>query len=161
MSLQRNAKCYEEKSYHFQVYHCLKVKPSFREKLFQKEKNNCYGFVRSDFQVICGFIVGKIAGCQAQPKPLPIHIHCLGYIFYHYTMLQKFCWFRRFLFYDFYFGFYSLNASNIYYSTKHLCIHYDLLLQQHSYLNPLLFYAHYCHLLKTNTSLALIQHILR
>ena len=39
MLLRRNAKCYEEKSYHYQIYHCLKVKPSFHEKLFQKEKN--------------------------------------------------------------------------------------------------------------------------
>ena len=29
----------KKKSYHYQVYHCLKVKPSFYEKLFQKEKN--------------------------------------------------------------------------------------------------------------------------
>ena len=27
------------KSYHYQIYHYLKVKPSFHEKLFQKEKN--------------------------------------------------------------------------------------------------------------------------
>ena len=39
MLLWRNGKCYEEKSYHCQIYHCLKVKPSFYEKLFQKEKN--------------------------------------------------------------------------------------------------------------------------
>ena len=32
-------KSYKEKSYHYQIYHCLKVKPSFHEKLFQKEKN--------------------------------------------------------------------------------------------------------------------------
>ena len=37
--LRRNAKCYEEKSHHYQIYHCLKVKPSFHGKLFQKEKN--------------------------------------------------------------------------------------------------------------------------
>ena len=29
----------EEKSDHYQIYYCLKVKPSFHEKLFQKEKN--------------------------------------------------------------------------------------------------------------------------
>ena len=39
MLLWRNAKCYEEKSYHYQIYHCLEVKPSFHKKLFQKEKN--------------------------------------------------------------------------------------------------------------------------
>ena len=39
MLLRRNAKCYKEKSYHYQIYHRLKVKPSFHEKLFQKEKN--------------------------------------------------------------------------------------------------------------------------
>ena len=32
-------KSYKEKSCHYQIYHCLKVKPSFHEKLFQKEKN--------------------------------------------------------------------------------------------------------------------------
>ena len=37
--LPRNAKFYKEKSYHYQIYHCLKVKPSFHKKLFQKEKN--------------------------------------------------------------------------------------------------------------------------
>ena len=30
---------YEDKSYHYHIYHCLKVKLSFHEKLFQKEKN--------------------------------------------------------------------------------------------------------------------------
>ena len=39
MLLQRNAKCYEEKSCDYQIYHCLKVKTSFHKKLFQKEKN--------------------------------------------------------------------------------------------------------------------------
>ena len=29
----------KEKSYHYQIYHCLKVKPFFHEKLSQKEKN--------------------------------------------------------------------------------------------------------------------------
>ena len=28
--------CYEEKFYHYQIYHCLKVKPSFHKKLFQQ-----------------------------------------------------------------------------------------------------------------------------
>ena len=28
----------KEKSYHYQIYHCLKVKTSFHEKLSQKEK---------------------------------------------------------------------------------------------------------------------------
>ena len=39
MLLRRNAKCYKEVFYHYQIYHCLKVKLSFHEKLFQKEKN--------------------------------------------------------------------------------------------------------------------------
>ena len=30
---------YQKKSYHYQIYHCLKVKPSFHEKLFQRQKN--------------------------------------------------------------------------------------------------------------------------
>ena len=36
--------------------------------------------------------------------------------------------FHRLLFYDTCFGFYLFNVPNIYYSTKHLCILYDLLL---------------------------------
>ena len=37
---------------------------SFHEKLFQKEKVNCYGLMPGDFQVICGSMVGK--NCQSQ-----------------------------------------------------------------------------------------------
>ena len=29
----------QKKSYHYQIYYCLKVKPSFHKKIFQKEKN--------------------------------------------------------------------------------------------------------------------------
>ena len=28
----------QKKSYHYQIYHCLKVKPSFHEKLFPTKK---------------------------------------------------------------------------------------------------------------------------
>ena len=56
----RSAKCCEEKCYHYQIYRCLKMKPSFYEKLFKKEKiNYCYGFMPDDFQVICGSMVGE------------------------------------------------------------------------------------------------------
>ena len=49
----------EKKSYHYQIYHCLKVKPSFHGKLFQNEKKNyCYKFMPGDFQIICGSVVG-------------------------------------------------------------------------------------------------------
>ena len=60
------------------------------------------------------------------------HIHCLGYIFYHqsYKNFVDFIVSYAMIFaLDFYFGYFSLNVSNFYYSTKHLCIHYDLLLQ--------------------------------
>ena len=80
------------------------------------------------------------------------HIHCSRYIFSSN---------HRFLFYEFYFGFYSLNSSNIHYSTKRPSIHYDLFLQQRFYSHPLLFYAHYYHLPKSNTSFAIIQQILQ
>ena len=50
--------------------------------------------------------------------------------------------------YDFYFGFYLSNVSNIYYSTKHFYIQYELLLQQNFYWHPLLFFAHYYQPLK-------------
>ena len=71
MLLHRNAKCYEKKSYYYQIYHCLKVKPLFHEKLFQREKkiiakDLCPATVRS-------FVVqwsAKIAGCRPQLKPL-------------------------------------------------------------------------------------------
>ena len=43
------------------------------------------------------------------------------------------------LFYEFY----PLNALNIYYSSKHLYIRYNLLLQQHFYSHLLLFYVYY------------------
>ena len=76
------------------------------------------------------------------------HIRCFGCKFYHQSMIKKFCWLHRFLLYDLYLGFYSSNFSNISYSRKHLCIHYDLLLQTCFYSHPLLFYAHYYHLQK-------------
>ena len=60
MFLRRIARCYKEKSYHYQIYHCLKVKPSFHEKLFQKKKKNyCGGFMPGDFQVICDSMVAE------------------------------------------------------------------------------------------------------
>ena len=66
-----------------------------------------------------------------------------------------------FLFYDLSFEFHSLNVLNIYCSTIHLYIHYDLLLQQHFYSQLLLFYVHYCRLPKLNTSLASSHQILQ
>ena len=67
------------------------------------------------------------------------HIHCFGCIFYHQSKTKKSCCFHKFLFYDLYFESYSLDASNISDSTKHLYICYGLLLQQHFCLRPLLF----------------------
>ena len=60
-----------KKSYHYQIYHCLKVKLSFHKKLFQKEKkiivmDLCPATFRS-------FVVqwlAKIAGRQPQLEPL-------------------------------------------------------------------------------------------
>ena len=49
----------KKKSYHYQIYHCLKMKTSVHEKLFQKEKiNYCCEFMPGNFQVICGSMVG-------------------------------------------------------------------------------------------------------
>ena len=73
------------------------------------------------------------------------HMHFLGYVLHHQSMIKKFCLFQRLLFYDSYFGFYSLNASNIYYSPKHLCIHSDILFQQH-----FIFTAFLCSVLSPN-----------
>ena len=58
---------YQKKYYHDQIYHCLKVKPSFHEKLFQKKKYS-YEFVPGDFQVIWSSMVGD--NRQPQLKPL-------------------------------------------------------------------------------------------
>ena len=86
-------------------------------------------------------------------------IHCFGYIFHHQSKAKKSCWFNRFIFYDLYFGFYLLNASNIFYLTKHICVHPGLFLQQHIYLHLLLFYAYYYHLPRINASLVSIEQI--
>ena len=86
---------------------------SLTKKLFWIVKITVYFIINSDKQALI------------------IHIHCFGYVFYHQNMIKKFCWFHRFLFCDLYFGFYRSNISNIYHSTKHLCVHYELLLQQH------------------------------
>ena len=61
------------------------------------------------------------------------YIYCFGCTFCHQCKTMKFCWFPMLLFYDLYIEFYWSNVSNISYSTKHLYIHYDLLLQQHFY----------------------------
>ena len=67
------------------------------------------------------------------------HIHCFEYVFSHQSKTIQFFWFHKFLFYDLNFEFNSSNASNIFHSTKHLYIQYDLLSQQHFYLHHLLF----------------------
>ena len=59
----------------------------------------------------------------------------LGYVFYHQNMMRRLFWFHWLLLHNFYFGFYLSNVSNIYYSAKHLCVHYDLLLREHIHCN--------------------------
>ena len=88
------------------------------------------------------------------------HFYCFEYIFFYQNKAIKFCWFRMFLFHDLYFKSYSLNVSDIYYSTIHLYIHYELLWQQHLFSRHLLFFAHYF-LLRMNTVLALTQQVLQ
>ena len=68
-----NAKCYKEKSYHYQIYHFLKLNHLFMKTLFQKEKMNCYGFMPGDFQVICVSMVGKNRQSPASTET-PDHI---------------------------------------------------------------------------------------
>ena len=99
----------------------------------------------------CFFII------NSNNQELIHHIHCFGCIFYHQSKKKKSCCFHKFLFYDLYFESYSSNASNISYSTKHLYIHYDLLLLQYFCLHTMLFYAHCYHLPNMNTSLVLIR----
>ena len=83
--LWRNAKCfhyhYQKKSYHYQIYHCLKMKPSFSEKLFQKEKNKLLSWIYA--RRLSGHLFqwsAKIAGRRPQLKPLIeeiLHLQCL------------------------------------------------------------------------------------
>ena len=76
------------------------------------------------------------------------HIHCLRYKFYHQSNTKKFCWFYKFVFYYLYFFlFIECHSFNISYSTKHLCISYDLLLQEHFHSHLLTFL---CSLLSSN-----------
>ena len=55
------------------------------------------------------------------------HIHCSGYIFCQNKKMK----FYMSLFDGLYLEFYLLSILYSYYSTKHLYIHYDVLLQQH------------------------------
>ena len=68
---------------------------------------------------------------------------------------MKFGWFHKFLFYDLYFEFNSLNALNIYYLTIHLYIHCNNI----SIHKLCFFFVHYCRLRNINTSLASIKQI--
>ena len=81
-------------------------------------------------------------------QDLICHIHCLGYLFYHQSMIKRFCLFQKFLFSYLDFGFYSWNISNIYYSTKHLCIYYGSysFCYKNIFFTSFAFYAHYYHL---------------
>ena len=55
----KNAKCYEEKSYYYQIYHFWKMNHLFTKTYIRKKKIDCYGFMPSGFKVICGSMVGK------------------------------------------------------------------------------------------------------
>ena len=63
-------KCHEEKPYHYQIYHCLKVKPSFHEKLFQKEKKIVMGLCPATFRSFVLQWSTKLAGRPPQLKAL-------------------------------------------------------------------------------------------
>ena len=70
--LWRNAKChyYKEKSFHYQIYYCLKEKPSFHQKIFQKEKNKLLLWIYATFKSFVVQWLVKIAGHQSWLKPL-------------------------------------------------------------------------------------------
>ena len=70
--LWNNDKCYEEKSYHYQIYYCLKVKPTFHEKLFLKEKNIVIDLCQATFRSFTVEWSAKIPGLRPQLKPLCI-----------------------------------------------------------------------------------------
>ena len=87
-------------------------------------------------------------------KKLIQHTHCLAYIFCHQSKTKKLliCWLKKywllkFLFYDLYFERIHRMSQTFIYSLYSLWF----LLRQHFYSHPLLFYAHYYHLPKTNT----------
>ena len=67
--LWRNANCYEEKSYHYQIYHCLKVKPSFHEVISDK-KVIAMALCPATFRSFMVQWLAKIAGRRPQMKTL-------------------------------------------------------------------------------------------
>ena len=79
----------EEKSDHYQIYYCLKVKPSFPEKLFQKEKYNyCYGIMASDFKFICGSVVGENCWLPASSET-PAYNNISVYLPYSFEFVNR------------------------------------------------------------------------
>ena len=60
------------------------------------------------------------------------------------NIIMKICWLHMFLLFGLCFKFYSSSVWNIYYSTKRLYIHYNVLLQRRFYSRLLHFYIHYC-----------------
>ena len=81
-------------------------------------------------------------------QDLICHIHCLGYVFYHQSMINRFCLFQKFLFSYLDFGFYSWNISNIYYSKNifaFIMAHIHFVIRTFLF-TSFTFYAHYYHL---------------
>ena len=70
-------------------------------------------------------------------------------------MIKKLCWFYRFDFIDFII--FSSSALNIHYSTKKPLYSQWLIVATTFLFTVFVFYAHYYHLPKMNTSLALIK----
>ena len=87
---------------------------------------------------------------NSNSQELMQHIHCLRYIFYHQSTIKKnICWFRRFLFSDFYFGSYSCNTPT---DLLFISLYSLWLIFATKFLFTLfVFYAHYCHIPKMNT----------
>ena len=107
-------------------------------------------------KIIVFFIINPVN------QGLIYNILCIGYIFYHKSLIKKFCWFDRFLFYNF--------NSLIFYSSnslKHLFIWQNTLafIMTHCCSNILIYTVFFFILtintyLKRNLSLALIEQFL-
>ena len=132
---------------------------SREKKGFVKRFNKKPALIKLKIKTICltkkYFLISYYDNCfliSSAIQELIHHIYCFG---------KNLCWSHKFEFYDLYLEFYSLNVLNICYSTIHLYICYDLLLQQHFDSHLFLFYLNYCLLPKANISLATIRQILQ
>ena len=73
MLLWRNAKCYKKNLIIIKSIIVWKWNHLFTKNYFRKKKINCYGFMPSNFQVICGPMVSENRRSPASTET-PVHI---------------------------------------------------------------------------------------